>query len=243
MADPTAPPSAKLVAGVWLPESEEHFADMILHHSKVGTVDGKGTYQLHKLRAALRYQPPERRRVCLDIGAHVGLWAMWLAKEFAVLHCFEPVPHHAEIFAHNVPDGNVTLHRVALGRASGTVSLTVPTRQTGGAHVQTAEVRDQRTETNLTSDLCSLVTDVPMRTLDGFGFEDVDLIKIDVEGAELAVVEGGRETIRRCRPTIVIEQKGNEARYGEPRDAALAYLQGLGMKPRKVISGDWILGW
>ncbi|MFQ5774197.1 MAG: FkbM family methyltransferase [Kiloniellaceae bacterium] len=236
-----APPRAKQVAGVWLPESETHFADMILHHSKAGIVDGKGTYQLHKLRAALRHQPAERRRVCLDIGAHVGLWAMWLVREFARVHAFEPVPAHADIFAFNVPAENATLHRVALGQRAGTVSIEVPLVQTGGAFVAT-DRPNPGTKYNPAGAFDTWHA-VPMATLDGFAFEDVDFIKIDVEGYERPVVEGGRETIVRWRPNVVVEQKGNEAAYGEERDAAVAYLRGLGMKPLEVISGDWIMGW
>ncbi len=84
---------------------------------------------------------------------------------------------------------------------------------------------------------------VPMRRLDSFGFEDVDFIKIDVEGFERAVIEGGERTIRTWRPNIVVEQKGNEAAYGEPRDAALTLLKSWGMKPLEVLSGDWVMGW
>lgn len=46
---------------------------------------------------------------------------------------------------------------------------------------------------------------VPKRTLDSYGFDDVDAIKIDVEGSELMVMEGARETITRCRPSVQVE--------------------------------------
>ena len=46
---------------------------------------------------------------------------------------------------------------------------------------------------------------VPVRTLDSFNFEIVDLIKIDTEGYELPVLRGGRETIGRERPQLYIE--------------------------------------
>lgn len=237
----TTPPDAKRVAGVWLPASEQHFADMILNHSKVGLVDGKGTYQVHKLRAALAHQPAARRRVALDIGAHVGLWAMWLVKEFAHVHAVEPVPAHADILPFNVAETNYTLHRVALGAAHGAVNITVPTHQTGGAHVKTARA-NPGAKYNVAGAVETWLG-VPLRPLDSFGLGDVDFIKIDVEGYEQPVLEGARETILRCRPNIVIEQKGNEAAYGQPRDAALAYLRDLGMTPLRVISGDWVMGW
>ena len=41
--------------------------------------------------------------------------------------------------------------------------------------------------------------------LDDYQFESVDLIKIDVEGSEIHVIQGGRETIREHQPVIIIE--------------------------------------
>jgi FkbM family methyltransferase len=235
------PARARLVGGVWLPETEAHFEEMMLRNPKrTRVVEGRHTYQFHKLEAALAQQPAERRRVALDIGAHVGLWAMWLVKHFDQLHAFEPLPWFADIFPHNVPMRTVELHRLALGRETGTVTLSVPLDMTGNTHVAIPGKEPDRRDGH---GPVEQYLGVPMTTLDSFAFPVVDFIKIDVEGYELPVVEGARETIRRCRPNIVVEQKGNDQPYGEARNAALAYLTGLGMKPITVISGDHILGW
>ncbi len=234
------PANAKLVGGVWLPATETHFKDWMMTSKRARVVEGKRTYQYHKLEAALCHQPKARRRLCLDIGAHVGLWAMWLTREFARVESFEPVPAIAEIYPVNVDMSKATLHRVALGKAAGSVSITVPLTQTGNAHVA---IPGRHPGTKYGGDAADTWHAVPMRTLDSFGLEDVDFVKIDVEGFERAVLEGGERTIRTWRPNIVIEQKGNEAAYGEPRDAALALLKSWGMKPLAVLSGDWIMGW
>jgi len=47
--------------------------------------------------------------------------------------------------------------------------------------------------------------EVPLRTLDSFDFKDVSFVKIDVEGSELEVLEGGRRTISRDRPHLLVE--------------------------------------
>jgi FkbM family methyltransferase len=49
------------------------------------------------------------------------------------------------------------------------------------------------------------IVDVPCRTIDSYNFEDVDAIKIDVEGSELWVIEGAKDTIDRCRPSVQVE--------------------------------------
>ncbi len=237
----TAPPKAKKIGGVWLPDTEDHFVDWMENSKRARVVDGKRTYQYHKLEAALRHQPEDRRRLCLDIGAHVGLWSMWLVEHFARTQAFEPVPAFADIFPHNVDMTRCRLHRVALGAAAGTVSITVPLEQTGNAHVA---IPGKHPGTRY-GDGTAVDTwhAVPLETLDSFDLKGVDFIKIDVEGFERAVLEGGAKTIRRDRPNIVIEQKGNEAAYGEPRDAARKLLEDWGMKRLEVLSGDWIMGW
>ena len=60
---------------------------------------------------------------------------------------------------------------------------------------------------------------VEIRTLDSYDFPDVSMIKIDVEGHEEAVVAGAAETIRRCRPSLIIESEDRH-NPGAPRRLA-----------------------
>lgn len=237
---PSTPPGAKLVGGVWLPATETHFVDWMMTSKRARVVDGKRTYQYHKLEAALAHQPPERRRVALDIGAHVGLWAMWLARDYDRVGAFEPVPAFAGILPFNVDMARCTLHRTALGAEPGTISIVVPLEQTGGAHVAARAPVNVKYNPAGETDTWHAIEVV---TLDSLDFPTVDFIKIDVEGWEPQVLRGAKETIRRCRPNIVVECKGNDTAYGETRDAAKTLLESWGMKPLQVLSGDWIMGW
>ncbi len=237
-AQPDAIEGAKLVGGVWLPETEKHFVEMMGPQSKRHeVVDGKWTYQRHKLTAAMESQI-ERRR-CIDVGAHVGLWSMWLVKYFHRVEAFEPVPDHARLFPHNVDMTKVTLHREALGAAAGVVTIETAADETGSAHIAVNGGGDKRQgHANLLS-----YNNIELRTLDSYEFENVDFIKIDVEGTELDVVKGARETLLRCRPNLVVEQKGNERFYGHGKNAAVAYLHKLGFVTKKIISGDHLMAW
>ncbi len=49
---------------------------------------------------------------------------------------------------------------------------------------------------------------VEMKTLDSFHASDVMFIKLDVEGAEVEVIKGGLETIKKCRPILQVEAGG-----------------------------------
>ncbi len=84
------------------------------------------------------------------------------------------------------------------------------------------------------------------RRLDDFDLEEVDFIKIDCEGYELWVLQGAVETLKRCKPCLIVEQKpetGMEERYGVTAKDAIAFLAGLGAKKRLVIQGDYIFSW
>lgn len=209
--------------GIWLPDHETHLIDWMNKSGEI--VDGLGTYQIKKLRAALEYV--KQWRTACDIGGHCGLFSMHLAKRFRCVHAFEPVPEHIECFRKNVPFDNVALNEVALGAARGYVSIQVPDGSSGGAHVVGGEA-------------------IELLTLDCFGLVDVDFIKCDVEGFELAVMEGAQETIELCRPIIMIEQKshtpgGQKHISGASKTPAVDYLKTLGYTVAREMSGDFIM--
>lgn len=94
---------------------------------------------------------------------------------------------------------DITVHEVAATSSNeGTIQLLDHTDHGGHNHV----VLD-------TSDLklraSQQLVEVPKRTLDSYKFEDVDAIKIDVEGSELLVIQGAADTIDRCRPSVQVE--------------------------------------
>jgi hypothetical protein len=57
----------------------------------------------------------------------------------------------------------------------------------------------------------------------------LDLLKIDVEGAEIYAIGGAGQTIRRHRPVVVIEQNSASQRFGLGWDAAQRLLEDMGM--------------
>lgn len=137
---------------------------------------------------------PQRRR-CVDIGANVGLYTYRFAQLFRQVESFEPIPRCARIIASSQLK-NVHLHSYALSNKSGQATLSIPA--TGGP-----EATALASLSNRFPDAESLA--VELRTLDSFQFSEVDLIKIDVEGHELEVLEGGLATIKRESPTVLVE--------------------------------------
>jgi hypothetical protein len=82
-----------------------------------------------------------------------------------------------------------------------------------------------------------------MRRLDDYRLEDLDLLKVDVEGYERRVLQGAHDTLRRCRPVVIVEQKDFASRYGEDRFAAAELLKSLGAVQLGQVVQDLIFGW
>jgi hypothetical protein len=82
-----------------------------------------------------------------------------------------------------------------------------------------------------------------MITLDSLALDEVDFMKLDTEGYEENILRGAVETIKRCRPVIIVEQKRDmaEARFGLRPRGAVTFLESLGYKLVKEMSGDYIM--
>lgn len=221
----------KHIGGWWLPESEKHLGPIL---ASAPLVDMRGTYQMRTWAAVLQLFPAMGQRRGIDIGAHVGLWSYHLAKCFARVDAFEPVLEFRRCFERNVKAPNAILHSYAIGAASGPIELQMDPDNSGAS-----KIIGQQDPGDGVARLM-----VEMRTLDGYGFEDVDFIKIDVEGFEPHVIAGARETLERCKPVMVIEQKGGFKNYGfDDQYKAVKDLEAMGAKVKARIVDDFILSW
>lgn len=191
-------------------------------------VEGRLTYQYQKYEAARRLCR-RKLRTAVDVGAHVGLWSYWMARDFKAVHAFEPAPVHCACWLMNLAGFPLMtqLHRVALGAAVGMVGMdTHDPSSSGNTHVSTN----------------GTPATVDMRTLDSYTLKHVDLLKIDCDGYEYFVVLGALDTIRRCRPVIVVEQKdGFGPRYGRGNHDAVNLLMERGASVVANVGGDFIM--
>jgi FkbM family methyltransferase len=93
----------------------------------------------------------------------------------------------------------ITVHEVALSNVNtGSIEILDHTDHGGHNHV----VLDS---SDLKLRASQQLVKVPVRTIDSYNFDSVDAIKIDVEGSELLVIEGAKDTIDRCRPSVQVE--------------------------------------
>lgn len=209
-------------SGLWLPAHEKHLIAWMQQRNEI--VNGKPTYQHHKLTKALSFV--KQFRTAVDVGGHCGLWSMHLEQKFQFLHAFEPVALHRKCFVRNVAQREgVVLYPVALGEKEGSVSIHTANESSGDSWVDGDG-------------------DIPLKRLDDFDLHDVDFIKLDCEGYELFALRGGEETLKRCHPVVCVEQKPGRAQKWELGETdAVTYLESLGAKLLGKMSGDYILGW
>jgi FkbM family methyltransferase len=213
----------KFVHGWAFPDDDEHMA---------AAVDENGHYQARNMKAALKYV--KQFGVAVDAGAHVGTWSVELAKLFGRVLAFEPAADTREALAANVDNfagGNIEIHAAALGKEAKQISMTlegfqraIDAKNTGARFVKDGG-------------------DVPCITLDSLNLEKVGFLKMDIEGSEPDALLGARETLKRCRPVVLFEDKFFWKRYGHERNAPQKILGELGARHVKRVGCDEIWSW
>jgi len=137
--------------------------------------------------------------VALDVGANKGVYSYLLSRICRKVEAFEPNPKVCEVLRRCAP-ANVAVHEIALSNRTGATEMLLPVYHSGrysnqGGTLQARKVEGREFGT----------WPVEQRRLDEYGFTGVSFVKIDVEGFELEVLEGGAETLAREKPTLLIE--------------------------------------
>lgn len=163
--------------------------------------------------------------VC-DIGANKGSFVFWLSRwcRGGRVIAFEPQPHFAARLAavcRALRLDNVTVEAKAVYSRSGAQELFVPSGHSPGASL-TQKAAEATSFTTLL---------VPVVALDDYFAEGdkVALLKIDVEGAELGVLQGAERILRRYAPLLVFECENRHLAPAHVGDV-FAWLETLGYR-------------
>jgi FkbM family methyltransferase len=174
---------------------------------------------------------------CIDVGCHQGsiLTEMLQLAPAGTHFAFEPLPDLYQGLRGSFGAlANVRLHEVALSDVAGRTSFQHVVSNPGYSgllrrtydrpeeQVREIEVRVERLDNLIPGDI------------------GIDLIKVDVEGAELGVFRGGVETIRRNRPVIIFEHGlGAADCYGSTPEVTYDLLAGeCGLK--LSLMAEWL---
>ena len=134
----------------------------------------------------------------IDIGANLGLFTFFMSRASKHVFAFEPNPYPLENLK-GLVDSNVTVLPIALGNNDGPVEIKIPHHRKGwssnGASLASKEINDGK------------IINIQCRKLDSLNIENIGLIKIDVEGFEIEVIRGAKETILKNKPVMIIENE------------------------------------
>ena len=138
----------------------------------------------------------------LDVGANIGCTTVLFGELAAHVDAFEPSGSTFSFLARNVTASghrNIDLHNMALGADERESILTFSPADRSGGFVSG----------DLKVSAGHVTEKIVVRPLDGFmraqSRPRIDFVKIDVEGFEQSVLAGGRQTLARFRPVVVME--------------------------------------
>jgi FkbM family methyltransferase len=201
--------------GFYFPDNERHF-----------TALGDDVANYQKPQREKAYEYVQNWRCAVDIGAHVGIFSCDFAQRFERVVAFEPMPSTRECLLRNVP-GNVDVKPFACGSHPGKVRMERSTKNSGGSRIIAADA------------MVDSLIEVEVVTLDSFGFEAVDLIKLDVEGFEPEAILGAEQTMRRCMPVVIVEEKLKPGNFDHVKRASELLLS-FGYSKGELVGADRI---
>jgi FkbM family methyltransferase len=160
----------------------------------------------------------------VDVGANVGSFLARVVRRapHGSHQAFEPLPDHAADLRRQFP--GITVHAAAVADRNGVIEFTQV--------VGNSAFSGLKKRTDLPPNQPVKLFQVPVVRLDDVFPADgrVDLIKIDVEGAEREVLNGAAMTLSRCRPWVLFEHGlGGVATYGTTSSEIHAALGKAGL--------------
>lgn len=201
--------------------------------SRVIRLDGELEPELHQVTSHIING---RQGRVLDVGANMGTYCLPLSRDFPDVEfvAFEVQRTVLDQLISNISLNNaknvVAIH-AGLSDKAETIVVTIPHYESEtniGAFSLDEEVRNSDTYLVKTIGETESFSLLP---LDTFAFKDVLLIKIDVEGMELKVLRGAKDTIKENHfPPILFEAWTWIPWFQERRKRLFEYLEGMGYR-------------
>lgn len=167
----------------------------------------------------------------LDIGAHVGDWAVDMCQHSRTVHAFEPQLSTSRLlFANCKLYKNIRVHPVALSDDDGAKVLHINSTDGGSSSLLETPMH-----------AAAACEPVIVHKLDQYKLTNVALIKLDVEGNERKVIRGGLQVLQDSGWPRIIFESWSYPWHAEERAALMAYLDVLGYKVYAINWPDMFL--
>ena len=146
----------------------------------------------------------DRTRPGIDVGAKVGMYTYRIRRHSSEVIAFEPIPMLNRMLRTVFEGKHGRIEPYAVSNQRGTAMLRLPYDHEGkGKYGYSTIEPANRFDPAMIAR--SETIEVETRRLDDYNLPDVGFIKIDVEGHELAVLEGAEATLARHTPNLLIE--------------------------------------
>ena len=151
----------------------------------------------------------DKSKDALDVGVYRGVYSYKLSQNFKNIHSFEPNPLLFPYLNKNLKKiiTNIKLYNFALSNSNGETELKLPLRSKSLFKENIEELYQLGAATMHPNNKVAKYKKVPIMTrkLDDIKIENkINFIKIDVEGHEKNVLQGGIETIKNNKPILLI---------------------------------------
>lgn len=163
--------------------------------------------------------------VCIDVGAHKGevLDDMIALAPNAVHMAFEPIPSFYQDLILRY-EGKAKVFNLALSDKAGSTTFQHVVSNPAYSGMKQRAYQQEETIEEIKVEMARLDDLVDLE-------QKIDLIKIDVEGAELQVLKGAEQLLKKWKPTIIFEHgKGASEFYGTSPQLLFEFLSKCGMK-------------
>ncbi len=172
----------------------------------------------------------DRDKVAIDIGANRGELSWYLLGYARKVFAFEPLPSAFQQLS-RIQSDRLEIHNVALSNKVGSSVLKMPFDTAMNDYNDGHSSLEPSSLKQVYSKFPNRFTHekeftVQTQKLDDFNLSNVTTIKIDVEGHEIEVLEGGKETILSNKPSLLVEIAWNK----RGTDECVRFIQDLGYK-------------
>ncbi len=188
---------------------------MVIVNDRIGmSIVSNGFYEIdivNTIMSSLDFDPQEN--TCLDIGANIGNHSVQFNNYFNKVIAFEPQLRNFKILKLNTdPYDSISAYNYGLSSKNEEAVINIPYGNSGGAsHVVPTSSKNK-----------FYSEQIQLRVYDDEFDEQISFVKIDVEGNELEVMKGMKNTIQKYKPVISFEYNYTE------KDGVLDILKELG---------------